>query len=63
MSHSQRTAIVTYGRGWPALTAVRSLGRRGVKVVCGDSVACAPSFFSRHCSKSFRYPDPRPGTG
>jgi biotin carboxylase len=52
------TAIVTYGRGWPALTAVRSLGRRGVRVVAGDSVPFAPSSFSRYCAESFRYPDP-----
>lgn len=52
------TAIVTYARGWPALTAVRSLGARGVRVVCGDSVPFAPSGFSRHCARSFRYPDP-----
>jgi predicted ATP-grasp superfamily ATP-dependent carboligase len=54
----QTTAIVTYGRGWPALAVTRSLGRRGVRVVCGDSVGFAPSFFSRYCEANFRYPDP-----
>jgi predicted ATP-grasp superfamily ATP-dependent carboligase len=53
------TAIVTYGRGWPALSVVRSLGQRGVRVICGDSVPMAPSGFSKHCAKRFRYPDPR----
>ncbi|MGE0709402.1 MAG: ATP-grasp domain-containing protein [Planctomycetota bacterium] len=53
----QITAIVTYGRGWPALAVTRSLGRRGVRVVCGDSVGFAPSTFSRYCARSFRYPD------
>ncbi len=53
------TAIVTYGRGWPALSVVRSLGKRGVRVICGDSVPMAPSGFSKHCSKRFRYPDPK----
>jgi predicted ATP-grasp superfamily ATP-dependent carboligase len=62
MTHSidttQHTAIVTYGRGWPALTITRSLGARGVRVVVGDCVPMAPSRFSRHCAASFRYPDP-----
>ncbi len=57
-SSADPTAIVTYARGWPALAAVRSLGRRGVRVVAGDSVACAPATFSRYCAASFRYPDP-----
>lgn len=53
------TAIVTYARGWPALAATRSLGTRGVRVVCGDSVPWTPSSFSRHCARSFRCPDAR----
>ncbi|HBP17751.1 MAG TPA: hypothetical protein DEA08_08155 [Planctomycetes bacterium] len=53
------TAIVTYARGWPALATTRSLGRRGVRVLCGDSVGFAPATFSRYCAESFRYPDPR----
>ncbi len=52
------TAIVTYGRGWPALTVVRSLGRKGVRVICGEEASFAPCFFSRYCAKSFRYPNP-----
>lgn len=53
------SAIVTYARGWPALATTRSLGRRGVRVLCGDSVGFAPATFSRYCAESFRYPDPR----
>lgn len=58
LTSTPTTAIVTYGRGWPALAVVRSLGAQGVRVVCGDSVACAPSTFSKYCAASFRYPEP-----
>jgi predicted ATP-grasp superfamily ATP-dependent carboligase len=49
-------AIVTYGRGWQALAVLRSLGRRGIEVYCGEEAPFAPSFFSRYCTGSFRYP-------
>ena len=51
-------AIVTYGRGWNALATVRSLGRQGVEVYCGEEAPFAPCFFSKYCRGHFRYPSP-----
>ena len=51
-------AIVTYGRGWNALATVRSLGRRGIEVFCGEEAPFAPCFFSKYCRGHFQYPAP-----
>ena len=51
-------AIVTYGRGWQSLAAVRSLGTRGVEVIAGDEYAMSPASFSKYTTKNFRYPSP-----
>lgn len=51
-------AIVTYARAWSALSATRSLGKKGVEVITGDEHGCAPATFSRYSKKSFRYPSP-----
>ena len=53
----QGRAIVTYSRGWQALVAVRSLGKRGVEVVTGDEYAMTPASFSRFAIGEFRYPN------
>ena len=50
--------IVTFARGWQALVAVRSLGRRGVEVIAEDQYAMTPASLSKFCAKPFRYPDP-----
>jgi predicted ATP-grasp superfamily ATP-dependent carboligase len=49
-------AIVTYARGWQALSVVRSLGKQGIEVICGEEAAFAPCFFSRYCTDHFQYP-------
>ena len=49
-------AIVTYSRGWHSLAVVRSLGRNGVDVYCGEEAPFAPCFFSRYCTGHFQYP-------
>jgi len=51
-------AIITYSRGWQALVATRSLGRRGVKVITGDEYAMTPASFSQYSIDEFRYPSP-----
>ena len=48
--------IVTHSRGWHALAMVRSLGRRGVQVYCGEEAPFAPCFFSKYCVASFQHP-------
>lgn len=50
--------IVTYGRGWNSLATVRSLGRRGIEVYCGEESPFAPCFFSKYCQGHFQYPSP-----
>ncbi|MCH8295942.1 hypothetical protein IH992_33095 [Candidatus Poribacteria bacterium] len=35
-------AILTYARGWNTLTAVRSLGKKGIEVVTADSSVNLP---------------------
>ncbi len=52
------SALVTFGRNRMAYTALRSLARRGVKVVVGDSFALSMCFYSRHCHAHFVYPSP-----
>jgi len=49
-------AIVTFGRSWHTLAIVRSLGRQGIDVFCGEEAPFAPSFFSKYCTDNFRYP-------
>ena len=51
-------AMITYARGWNALAAVRSLGRRGIEVVTGDEYDFTPAGFSRYTVARFKYPNP-----
>jgi predicted ATP-grasp superfamily ATP-dependent carboligase len=41
-----------------ALSAVRSLGQKGITVTAGSSVPYSQSFFSRYCRRRVLYPDP-----
>jgi predicted ATP-grasp superfamily ATP-dependent carboligase len=51
-------AIITFARGWNALTAARSLGRRGIEVIAGDEYSFSPTSFSKYTIGSFLYPSP-----
>jgi predicted ATP-grasp superfamily ATP-dependent carboligase len=51
-------AIVTYSRSWQALSAIRSLGRRGVEVIAADEVLITPGSLSRYAVERFEYPSP-----
>ena len=51
-------AILTFARGWNALAAARSLGRRGIEVIAGDEYAFSPTSFSKYTIASFLYPSP-----
>jgi hypothetical protein len=51
-------AILTFARGWNALAAARSLGRRGIEVIAGDEYAFSPTSFSKYTIASFLYPNP-----
>ena len=50
-------AIITYARAWNALSATRSLGKRGIEVVTGDEYRFAPASFSKYSTASFLYPN------
>ena len=41
-----------------ALAITRSLGKRGIEVVCGESFKRARSFYSKYCSRKIIYPSP-----
>lgn len=51
-------AVLTFARGWNALAAARSLGRRGVQIIAGDEYRCSPTSFSRYTIENFLYPNP-----
>ena len=51
-------AILTFSRGWNALAAARSLGRRGIEVIAGDEYAFSPTSFSKYTVSTFLYPNP-----
>ena len=51
-------AVLTFARGWNALAAARSLGKRGVKIIAGDEYRCSPTSFSRYTIENFLYPNP-----
>src|SRR5262245_367224 len=60
LSASRRAmkAILTFSRGWNALAAARSLGRRGVQIVAGDEYRFSPTSFSKYTIDHFLYPNP-----
>jgi predicted ATP-grasp superfamily ATP-dependent carboligase len=51
-------AILTFARGWNALAAARSLGRKGIEVIAGDEYHFSPTSFSKYTIASFLYPNP-----
>jgi len=51
------TVLVLDGRSRAALSIIRSLGRKDINVIVGESFRCA-SFFSRYIAKSILYPPP-----
>lgn len=55
------SVLVTDAAGNHALAAVRSLGRRGIRVTAADSLWCAKSKLSRYCSESATYPSSEHG--
>jgi predicted ATP-grasp superfamily ATP-dependent carboligase len=53
------TVLVTDARRGSAIAIVRSLGRRGYRVVAADSDRRSPGFYSRYVAARVHYPDPR----
>jgi predicted ATP-grasp superfamily ATP-dependent carboligase len=58
MEKIRDTVIVSYARGGSSLGAIRSLGKRGVRIIAIDSIKCSPGFCSKFTSKAFLIPDP-----
>jgi predicted ATP-grasp superfamily ATP-dependent carboligase len=52
------TVFVTNGQWRQALAAVRSLGRNGFTVICGESTCFATSFASKYVDERVVYPSP-----
>jgi predicted ATP-grasp superfamily ATP-dependent carboligase len=58
MKKIRETVIVSYVRGGSSLSAIRSLGKRGVRIIAIDSVKRSPGFCSKFTNKAFLIPDP-----
>ena len=58
MEQDRYYVLVLDGQWRQALSITRSLGRKGIKVVVGDSSIIALSKFSKYCVQSITYPDP-----
>ena len=52
-------ALVGTAESWIALSIVRSLGRKGIKLDCASDSIDALSFHSKHCSSRYHYPEPK----
>ena len=52
------SVLVTQVQSRGGLTAIRSLGEKGIRVVAADNDHVALGFFSRYCARRLVYPDP-----
>ena len=50
--------LVTDGQMRQTLAVIRSLGKKGIKVMVGDSERISMGFFSKYTYKYIIYPDP-----
>lgn len=55
---AKETVLVTDGQLRSSLAIVRSLGRRDVRVICGESTRFATALFSRYTDETVLYPSP-----
>ncbi len=56
-----KSVMVLMGENRGALSAVRSLGKRGIPVFVGGTRLLSRSLYSRYCKKGFVYPSPHFG--
>lgn len=52
------TVLVTDAKQRKSVPIIRSLGRRGIRVVAGDDSRFSMGCYSRYCSQGFLYPSP-----
>ncbi len=55
---SAKTVLLTNAQQRKTLAVARSLGKKGVRIICCDTVFISPTAFSKHCDVSLVYPDP-----
>lgn len=53
----KHSAIITWANGGSSLSAIRSLGRKGIRVVAIDSLKGSPGFHSRYTEKALLSPN------
>ena len=51
-------ALILDGMWSKSVAAVRSLGRRGIRITAGESTRWAAALFSRYCNRAWVYPSP-----
>jgi predicted ATP-grasp superfamily ATP-dependent carboligase len=49
------TVIITWARGGSSLSAIRSLGKRGIRIVAIDSIKSSPGFYSKFTDKAILF--------
>jgi predicted ATP-grasp superfamily ATP-dependent carboligase len=54
-----KTIIVTNADKRASLAVIRSLGRKGLKVIACSDTKLSPGFYSKYCSKHRIYPSPK----
>ena len=52
------SVLVTEANLGSSVNVIRSLGRRGIKVIAGDVSRIAAGYWSKYCHSSILYPDP-----
>ncbi len=50
--------LITNGQQRKSLSVARSLGRKGIGVVCCETNSINPTRYSKYCKKFFKHPDP-----
>ena len=51
--------LVTDAGGRNTVSAIRSLGKKGIDVVCADESVFSLGFFSKYCKQRLFYPSPK----
>ena len=51
--------LITESQSRAALSVIRSLGKKGIRVAAADHDRAALAFFSRYCRRRLLYPDPQ----
>lgn len=58
MTNSNSSVLVTSAHTRAALAVTKSLGKKGIEVICADHMQGCVSFYSKYCKGRIIYPDP-----